>query len=170
MIWWPGGLQLTFFISALISNIQATVFRSGWFRKIVGIQPLPSPAAPKAQSQKNPGTMSRYQAPSSNASAPDSPKGIFGNVKGAVTELMKLGEKYSPLSRQQASKDRLTAAEKKHAKAYEDRRTREIAREAERDRRSSQAKFEEQQELETREQERKERLQRRAEKKAKQRR
>ncbi len=169
MIWWPGGLQLTFFISALISNIQATLFRNGWFRKMVRIQPLPSPAAPKPQSQKYPGTMNRYQAPSSNASAPATPKGIFGNVKGAVSEIMKLGEKFSPVSRQQAPKDRLTAAEKKHAKAYENRRTREIARDAERERRSSQAKFEERQEQETREQERKERLQRRAEKKAKQR-
>ena len=154
MIFWPGGLQLTFFISALISNIQATLFRNGWFRKFVGIQPFPSPAAPKPQSQKYPGTISRYQAPSRNASAPDTPKGIIGNVKGAISEIKKFGEKVSPVSRQQAQKDRLTDAEKKHAKAYENRRTREIALEAERKRMSSQAKFEERQEQETREQER----------------
>lgn len=169
MIWWPAGLQLTFFISASISNAQIASFRNAWFRNLVGIQPLPELAAPKPQSQTYTGTLNRYQAASSAPSTPGTPKGIFGNIKGAVSDIMKLGEQFSPKSRQQSPKDRLTAGEKRHAKVYEEKRKREITREAEMQRESAQAVFERRQEQETKEQERKERLQRRAEKKAKQR-
>lgn len=169
MLWWPSGLQLTFFLSAMISSAQATLFRNAWFRNLVGIQPLLAPAAPKAQSRTYPATSNRYQAPSSGPSTPGTPKGIFGNFKGAMSDIMKLGEKYAPVSRQRAQNERLTPGEKQHARKYEERRTREIARDAEIKREAAQAKFERQQEQGLREQERKERLQRRAEKKAKRR-
>lgn len=167
MMWWPGGLQLTFFISAMISSAQATMFRTASIRNIVGIQPIPEQATPKKQSQTYPGTLNRYQAPSSTPSIPGAPKGMFGNIKGAVSDIMKLGEKFAPISRPGQKDSRLTDAEKRHAKTYEARRQRELAREAEMKRGLAQTKFERQQEQETREQERKERLQRRAEKKAK---
>lgn len=80
---------------------------------------------------------------------------------------MTLGEKISPLSRRQVQTGRLTAAEKKHATSYEERRQREFARDAEMNRRSAQARFEREQEQVTMDQDRKERLQRRAEKRAK---
>lgn len=166
-MWWPGGLQLTFFISAMISSVQASMFRTAWVRNLVGIQPLPEPAAPKGQSQTSPGTLNRYRAPSSTPSTPGTSKGMLGNMKDAVSDIMKLGEKLSPISRPGQKDSRLTDGEKRHAKAYEARRQREIAREHEMKRGLAQTKFERQQEQETREQERKERLQRRAEKKAK---
>lgn len=78
---------------------------------------------------------------------------------------MKAGQKFVP--QQQAQKDRLTPAEKQHAKKYEERRKQEIARDAEIKRGAAQVKFERRQEQEIGERERKERLQRRAEKKAK---
>lgn len=170
MMWWPAGLQLVFFISAMISSVQATLFRNAWFRNLVGIQPLPSPASPKPQSRAYPATPNRYQAPSSTPSTPSTPKGIFGKTfRGAVSDIMELGKKYAPLSQSQAQKDRLTPGEKQHAKRYEERRRQEIARDAEIKRGAAQVKFERQQEQEIRERERKERLQRRAEKKAKRR-
>ena len=165
MVSWPGGLQLTFFITAMLSNVQATVFRNDWFRKFVGIQPLPKPAAPVSQPQNSP----RYQAPSNIPSTSETPKGIIGTLKGAVSDIMKAGENISSMSRQKAEKGRLTIGEKQHAKAYEAKRKREIAREAEMKRGSAQAKFERKQELAAQEQERKERLRRPTEKKAKQR-
>ncbi|CAD6587042.1 MAG: Mitochondrial inner membrane protein oxa1 [Alectoria sarmentosa] len=165
MMFWPGGLQLTFFISAMISGTQAALFRSAWFRNLVGIQPLPDSAAPKPQSKTYSATLNRYQAPSSTPSTSDTPKGIFGNIKGAVSDIMKLGEKFSG---RQGQTSRLTDGEKKHAHTYEQKRKREIARDAEMKRGSAQAKFERQQEQEATEQERKQRLQRRAEKKIKQ--
>ena len=84
-----------------------------------------------------------------------------------MSDIIKLGEKSLAPAQHGAQKDRLTSAEKQHAKTYEEKRKREIAREAEMKRGAAQVKFERQQEQEIREQERKERLQRRAEKKAK---
>lgn len=167
MMSWPGGLQLTFFIGAFLSNVQAVVFRNASFRNWVGIQPLPKPAAPKSQRHTYSSTLNRYQAPSTTPSTPATPKGIFGSIKGTVSEIIKNGEKFSPMSRHQAQKSRLTDEEEKHAKKYEERRKREIAREVEIKRGAARARFEKQQEQEIRDQERKERLQRRAEKKAK---
>ena len=167
MMWWPGGLQLVFFISAMISSAQATMFQNAWFRNFAGMQPLPERAAPKTQSQTYAGALNRYQSPSSTPSTPGNSKGMFGNIKGAVSDIMKLGEKLSPISRPGQKDTRLTDAEKRQAKTYEARRQREIAREYEMKRDLAQTKFERQQERETREQERKERLQIRAEKKAK---
>lgn len=166
MVYWPAGLQLTFFISAFISTVQAALFKEAWFRNLVGIQPSPEPAAPKPQSQTHPGTLHRYQAPSRTPSTPDTPKGIVGTLKGALSDVMKVGEKFAPVSRQHDQKSRLTAGEKQYSKTYEEKRKREVTLEAEAKRGSAQAKFERQQEQDTREQEKKERLQRRAEKKA----
>ena len=167
MTFWPGGLQLTFFISAMISSSQAALFKNAWFRNLVGMQPLPSPAAPIPQSRTYPATTSRYQAPSSTPSTPSNPLGIFRKTfRGAVSDIMEAGKKIAPQSQPQAQKDRLTPGEKQHAKKYEERRSREIARDAEIKRGAAQIKFERRQEQEIRERERKERLQRRAEKKA----
>lgn len=152
MMFWPGGLQLTFFITAIFSNVQATLFGNDWFRKFVGIQPLPKPAAQVSQSRNSP----RYQAPSTIPSTSETPKGIIGSLKGAVSDIMKAGEKFSSLSRQKAEKGRLTVGEKQHAKAYEAKRKREIVREAEMKREFAQTKFERKQELAAQEQERKE--------------
>ena len=154
-MFWPGGLQLTFFITAMWSYAQTTLFRNDWFRKFVGIQPLPKPAASVSQSRNTP----RYQAPSTIPSASETPKGMIGSLKGAVSDIMKAGEKFSSMSRSKTEKGRLNLGEKQHAKAYEAKRRREIAREAEMKRGSAQAKFERKQELAAQEQERKERLQ-----------
>ena len=165
MIPWPAALQLGLFFSAVISALQATLFRAVWFRNLVGIHTSPKPAAPKSQSQTYP----RYQAPSSTPTNPGSWNGMFGTVKGAVSDIVKVGEKYSPTLRQQSQGARLTTQEKQHAKAYEEKRQREITREAETHRQQAQTRFEREQEQMTRDQEKREGLQRRAEKKAKRR-
>ena len=175
MIFWPGGLQLTFFISALIGAIQAMAIKSNFLRSLMGIQPLPEPPVPGPQIQTRP----QNQAPSSTASDPKVSKGMFGYIKGTVSELQKAGEKFTGVSRQQAEKDRLTPAEKRYAMGYEAKRNRELEREAEMKRQSAQARFESRQEQEAREQEtkeeetrerdRKEKLRARAARKAKKR-
>lgn len=165
MIWWPAGLQLTFFVTACVSATQATMFKSPGFRNLVGIHPLPTPAAPapKPQYQPNP----RYQAPSSTPSNPESPTGVIGSMKGVLSDIIKAGEKFAPsVKKEQAQKGRLTTAERRHADAYEERRQKELAREAAMKRSSAQARFEREQEQMTQDRERKERLERRAEKKA----
>ena len=160
MIWFPAGLQLTFCTTALLASTQAALFSSPRFRNLVGMQPLPKPASPNPL---------QYQAPSSaSPAAPKAPTGLFGGVKTALSDYQK---KYSHLApgKVESSKDRLTDAEKRHAKTYEERRQKEIAREATINRRLAQAKFERQQERMVREREREEDLQRRAEKKARRR-
>jgi YidC/Oxa1 family membrane protein insertase len=43
--WWqPAALQLTFFISGLLSFGQASLFRTEWFRKFFNMTPIPKPA------------------------------------------------------------------------------------------------------------------------------
>ena len=157
MVWWPACLQLTFATTACLSATQATLFSKAWFRNLFGIQPLPEKRAPGSSSHTYP----RYQAPSSNTSTPETSTGLFGGIKSTVSDLMKAAEKQQA---QKASKGRLTDAEKRHAKAYEERRQRELAEEAVRTRKSAQAKFEREQEQMTRDRERDERLRRRAEK------
>lgn len=159
MIGWPAGLQLTLCITALLAAAQATMFRNAWFRNLVGMQPLPEQAAPKQQ----PGQNLLYQAPSTTPSDPKTQTGIYGNLKGAVSDIIKTGEKYSPMSRQQDEKGRLTAGEKRHAETYEKRRRRELELEK---RQLAESRFERKQEQQTQYREREERLRRRAAKKA----
>lgn len=156
---WPAGLQLTFSITALLAAAQATMFANAWFRNLVGMHPLPKRAAPNRQSGQN----LLNQAPSRTPSDPETQTGVYGNLKGAVSDIIKTGEKYSPLSRQQDQKGRLTAAEKRHAESYEKRRQRELELEK---RELAEARFERKQEQQTQYREREERLRRRAAKKA----
>ena len=163
MAWFPAGLQLTLCIGAFVSTVQAALFSKGWARNLIGMQPLPEQATPKARSPNYP----QYQTPGSNPSTLKRPAGIFGNMKDAVSEIMKAGEKYSPVSKRQAPKGRLTNTEKRHAKDYEEKRRKELAEEAAVRRQSAQARFEREQEKVAGDRERREGLQRRAEKKAK---
>lgn len=159
MIAWPAGLQLTFCITALLSAAQATMFKNAWFRNLFGMQPLPERAAPERQSQQSP----LYQAPSRTPSDPKTQTGVYGSLQGAVSDIIKTGEKYSPLSRPQDQKGRLTDAEKRHAETYEKRRQRELELER---RELAEMRFERKQEQQTQYREREERLRRREGKKA----
>ena len=159
MLAWPAGLQMTFCITALLAATQATLFSSNRFRDLVGIQPKPKPNEPKSQNLL-------YQAPSSTPSKPGTEIGILGTLKGAVSDVIKVGEQYAPKPKQQAQNSRLTEGEKRHAEKYEQRRQREFAQERGM-KREAQARSERRREEEgLREQEREARLQRRAEKKA----
>lgn len=145
---WPGGLQLTIFVTSFLSMIQATAFRQPWFRNILGIHPLPSPASLKPKTQAYAGTINRYQPPSANASSsPPKKDGIFGNafsnVKGAYSEIQKQGQDFVNTRQPAAKTGRRTEAEVKHAKAYEEKRKRELA----------QRKFENEQERQARREE-----------------
>ena len=161
MLWWPAALQLTFFITAILSATQATMLRKPWFRNLVGVQPLPESVAPKPQSQNS----SRFSAPSSASSNSESSTGLFGGIKGAVSDFMKAAAE-KQRAQQQGGKSRLTVAEKRHAKAYDDKRQKEMVEEAAVRRKLAQAKFEREQEQVVKDQERAERLKRRAGKKA----
>ena len=158
MIWFPAGLQLTFCLTTMVSCLQAYLFKSPWFRHLTGMQPLPNPAPTPRRS--------RYQAPSNN-NTPKPPTGLLGKLKASYSEFE---EQYSSRAPDKGSKDRLTDAEKRHAKSYEQRRQKELAQEAAMNRSAAQEKFERDQERMARDQERKDAMQRRAaEKKARRR-
>lgn len=160
MLVWPAGLQFTLCCTSMLAVIQATLFSSDRFRDLAGMQRNPKPDAPKRQHLQ-------YLAPSSTPSKPGTQKGVLGTLKGAVSDVIKVGEQYGPKPKKQAQNSRLTEAEKRHAEKYEKRRQREFAQD-EGLKRESQARFERRQEEQVvREQEREARLQRRAEKRAK---
>ena len=155
--WFPGGLQLTFCITATLSGVQAKLINSAMFRKTAGVQPLPKPANP------NP---IRYQAPGGTPPTSKTPEGTFGGFKSVYSDMKK---KYSQMAQEKDSKERLTEGEQRYAKTYEQRRQKEMAQEAAVNRNMAQVKFERAQEQRMRDQERQEALQRRTEKKARRR-
>ena len=108
MLAWPAGLQLTFCCTSLLAATQATLFSSNRFRDLVGMQPKPKPNVPKGQ-------YLQYQAPSSTPSKTGTETGVLGTLKGAVSDVIKVGEQYAPKPKQQAQNSRLQAAEKRHA-------------------------------------------------------
>ena len=153
MCFWPGALQLTFFFQAIISFIQSAALRQTWVREYLGIQPMPTNTKPADQVHL--GTINRPTGPNAD------PKGKMTFVGGALTDIKTayssiqkaVNERLEP----KTSAHRRSAREVQHAKAYDERRKREIAQE----------KFERQQEAEARIVEQEER---KRQKKAKQRR
>ena len=174
MTFWPGGLQLVFSFTAMIALIQSTLLRKAWFRRFFGIQPLPEPDATKGHGQAYTTTINKYQAPTKSKLGHERRKGILGawvDITSAVSETAKAGKNIMQ-SQRKDQQSRLTAAELRHAKLYEEKRRKELTRDKEaemNERHLAQANFERRQEEEEKERSRKEeRLRNRAEKKAKQ--
>ena len=125
MTWWPGALQITFFFQAMTSMIQAALLRRNGFRRLIGIQPLISQENKQSKTSPYSGNITRQ--PDSNI--PDSKrKGIFGGAKddiqGAFSSVKKLAKEQAE---KQKGTGKRTPGEIQHAKAYDDRRKREMA-------------------------------------------
>jgi YidC/Oxa1 family membrane protein insertase len=57
LTWWlPAAVQISFFVSGLLSFGQATLFRQSWFREYFNMTPLPKNAVPgkKAAEESSP--------------------------------------------------------------------------------------------------------------------
>lgn len=121
---WPGALQFTFFVQAMISMVQSAALRSNGFRNLVGIQPIPSPSdiKPSASSPYS-GTINRAKA------AYTAPRAKKGGIEGAIADLKKAVPGFAKSMDEQPKANRRTAAELRHAQAYDARRKREIAQE-----------------------------------------
>jgi YidC/Oxa1 family membrane protein insertase len=63
--WWlPAALQLSFFVSGVLSAAQATLFRKAWFRHRFGMTPLPTkPSKTDAPVSAYKGTLKRVASP-----------------------------------------------------------------------------------------------------------
>jgi YidC/Oxa1 family membrane protein insertase len=46
--WLPATVQLSFFVSGVLSYLQATLFKQPWFRNWANMSPLPTPGGPAA--------------------------------------------------------------------------------------------------------------------------
>lgn len=139
MLAWPGAMQLTFFATSVMSLTQATLFRNPSFRQWVGIYPLPSrpvtPASGAAETPKSSykGTITVYQPPDAAATETPAKKGLLhgaiSEIKGMKTEALKSMQKVVGTTNETGGRRKRTAAELKSARAYEERRRREIAQE-----------------------------------------
>ena len=133
MLAWPGCMQLTFFSTSMMSLSQAWVLRQPGVRKFLKIQPLPPPVSDKPPKGPYTGTMNTYQRPAKTAPLPEK-KGIIGgaisDLKGAAGQAVKSAR--SALSMDQEEKKKTPGRspdELRRAKAYEEKRRREIAQE-----------------------------------------
>ncbi|KAH0559912.1 hypothetical protein GP486_003568 [Trichoglossum hirsutum] len=135
---WPATLQLSFFVSSIVSYLQATAFRNPAFRRWAGITPLP----PKpASSEATTPTVSTklniapsYQPPSTrststSAASDKKPKGVIGGavseIQGMVTEARKSIDQFAGTA---ARKPGLRSpVDLKQAKASEDKRKQQLS-------------------------------------------
>ena len=118
-------MQITFFTTAVLSLTQGALFRSNAVRSWLHIQPMPPPNL--SHSSTPTGTMTLYQAPNSPTSSPQD-KGVFGGavaeIKGAASQIMAQTRK--KVEQSQAATSRLSKAELRRAKEYEERRSLEL--------------------------------------------
>lgn len=130
MLFWPACMQLSFFFTSLFSMGQAWLLRQPWMRNWLGIQPLPEPLTSSGATSSYKGTMNLYQPPS-NAPPPEEKKGVIG---GAISDIKSSFSQVADKARSVADSQtktttRRTAAELKYAKAYEERRRKEMENE-----------------------------------------
>ncbi|KAI9828371.1 MAG: Mitochondrial inner membrane protein oxa1 [Thelocarpon impressellum] len=145
MLFWPGALQLSFFVSGVLSFLQASLFRSHSFRRWAGLTIPPAPP-PKAKPEGGSGTSPyagrlklapTYSPPSTIPSvaaastpAPRATGRVKGIVDGAMTEIKgmtkemkKTAEKYTGSSDTKPGKR--SSTETQRAASYEAKRRKE---------------------------------------------
>ena len=129
----PAALQVTFLTTSVLSLFQMYLFRQDWFRDALGVTkmvPPTPPDAPGSAQTRYPGVMSLYQPPSPAEPTIPEKKGIvsgaISEIKGAAKQVMTSAKQN--VEQQQGAKPggRLSAAELKRAKAYEERRKQEL--------------------------------------------
>ena len=130
----PSAVQLTFAFTSILSLSQSYLLRHPAVRRWLGIQPIVTPAEVKAYSQSlYSGTLSRYEPPSPPESTTPPKKGIidgaFAEIKGAASQVVKSAKDLKSSQDAKGGAQRLTSEEIRRAKAYEDRRQRELAQE-----------------------------------------
>lgn len=130
MLFWPGALQVSFAFTSLMALTQSYLLRQPAVRKLLNIQPLRVRVAPSAPSY--PGVMQKYQPPSAGPSPTTSAsKGLVGgaisDIKGAASQVVKSVRSLRDSAETKPGQQRRTAEQTKRAKAYEQKREREIA-------------------------------------------
>lgn len=130
VMFWPAGMQLSFCITAFFSLTQSVLLRSNDFRRLIGIQQLgQQPYASNPSTYQ--GTITKYLPPGADSTAnpQKGPSGVISEIKSGASALWKQAHKRVEDRRKPTG--RRTPAELRHAKAYDERRKREIALEKE---------------------------------------
>ncbi|MCJ1434297.1 Mitochondrial inner membrane protein oxa1 [Xylographa pallens] len=128
MSFWPACVQLTFTTTSIIALGTATLFRHPGIRTFLGISDLPTP---RSATDIGPykGVMNVYQPPSATEEAAEKPKTVLGGavaeLRGAAKQVIGSAKSYQE-RKAKAGGGRLTAGELRRAKAYEDKRKREL--------------------------------------------
>ncbi|MCJ1392762.1 Mitochondrial inner membrane protein oxa1 [Xylographa bjoerkii] len=130
MSFWPACVQLTFTTTSAIVLGTSSLFQHPRIRTFLGISTLPTrPSATDTGPYK--GVMNVYQPPSAESELAKRPNGVFGgavaDIKGAAKQVMRKARDYQ--EKKGKSGGRLSAGELRRAKAYEDKRKKEIERE-----------------------------------------
>ena len=129
MMWWPACMQLTFATTSVLSYFTSALLRNTAVRSFFGISPFPEKPASDAAAGPYKGVMNVYQPPKPPGEV-EKPKGVIGgavaDIKGAAKQVL---GKAKDLQNKKETAGRLTAGEIRRAKAYEDRRKREIEQE-----------------------------------------
>ncbi|RDW84869.1 hypothetical protein BP6252_02459 [Coleophoma cylindrospora] len=127
--WLPAGLQLSFFVTGVLSYIQATAFRKPSIRAKLGMAPLPQP--PSSSSPLKGSVKIKSHTPEATAAPAESGWKSIGAVKevmgtwegarNAASEVTKSGR-----NKFEAGKEK---SRKKEAEAYERQRQQQIREE-----------------------------------------
>ncbi|KAI9829674.1 MAG: hypothetical protein M1819_006045 [Sarea resinae] len=145
MLPWPAALQYSFFFTSLYGIGQALLLKSEGFRKWAGIYPMPKPQAPNTAAsglQSKINLAPTYQAPTVGSSIKGSgtgmpppaskPKSFLDGAKAEIKVFIDEAKKSAMKLQGESSETnpgKRTAAEKKRAEAYEERRQKEIEHE-----------------------------------------
>ncbi|MCJ1290676.1 Mitochondrial inner membrane protein oxa1 [Xylographa carneopallida] len=128
MSFWPACVQLTFTTTSMIALGTATLFRHSGIRTFLGISQMPTL---RSATDTGPykGVINVYQPPSASEAVAEEPKGVLrgavADIKGAAKNVIGTARNYQE-KRSKSGGGRLTAGELRRAKAYEDKRKREL--------------------------------------------
>lgn len=130
MLFWPGALQVSFAFTSLMALAQSYLLRQPAVRKFLNIQPLRVRVDPAAPSYA--GVMQKYLPPSADSSpAVPVSRGLVGgaisDIKGAASQVVKSARSLRVSAETKPGQQRRTAEQMKRAKAYEEKREKEIA-------------------------------------------
>lgn len=92
----PAGLQIYFLTSSVLGGLTGWLLRQGWFRKMIGVRPIPAPESDEVYKKvirgeikldqiKTPDGKIRYQAPKSNATPTPTPTNTTITTTAAAT-------------------------------------------------------------------------------------
>ena len=128
-LFFPAALQMTLLVTSVFTVSQSYLFRQPGFRRFLNIHPMPEP--PKPDPTKTVINVRARRKGQTGSEPPEEKKrgwaAVQARLESAYDDLLKKGKEIQGQYVPDEKLERRSAAEKKQAKAYEERRQREIA-------------------------------------------